>query len=326
MYFRKRKEAVPNVFDVKIATPVTKSANSNTKRARATTVGPIKSVKPKKSSVNTALAGDSKPKNITTEASKNESLPVSATPKDLAISASKKTEVELPVGAGIQMMREGPPVVSDYPPKNEKSKVKPAVSHQEVQPVVSDQVTKNEKSKVKADVTPIVNQTMPEETKKILETESNELPAKNGIKHTSNLAYAPKKKLMKVSIKIPAESTASNIPIPSKLTNMTRRVIKLKESISALSSLQRRILNPKNLIPEFSPEILEELKETDSRTLTEKFVALKTENLGLKKSNNDLQVQNAILNRRIIKEQEKTRMFPKATTIVPTSLEVLSPN
>eukprot|EP00842_Homolaphlyctis_polyrhiza_P001332 jgi/Hompol1/219/HPOL_002460-RA len=77
------------------------------------------------------------------------------------------------------------------------------------------------------------------------------------------------------------------------------------------------------------PEPLIHATAGDQETVEEKHLRLirgeldaeREERMNIERNNADLHQQIAILQKRVLKEQEKTKLFPKVTSIVPTSLE-----
>jgi hypothetical protein len=108
----------------------------------------------------------------------------------------------------------------------------------------------------------------------------------------------------------------SKLPMSTKANRKDALLKKIDHSLAELKALPQKLGKPNATNRQTDGD------SEDPLTLSERFLALKNEAMTLKKTNNDLNVQNAILNRRILKAQEKSKMYPKSTTIVPSSLEV----
>ncbi|KAL2919627.1 hypothetical protein HK105_200540 [Polyrhizophydium stewartii] len=65
----------------------------------------------------------------------------------------------------------------------------------------------------------------------------------------------------------------------------------------------------------------EQIEDRHLRLVKAELEAEREERMKIEKANADLHMQIGILQKRVLKEQEKTKMFPKVTSIVPTSLE-----
>jgi hypothetical protein len=151
----------------------------------------------------------------------------------------------------------------------------------------------------------------PEKTKEnILETKekvikSEELKVLNST--TAPHAIIPKNSTLKAHSKIPVNSE-KKIPPIGKMEISVHALARLKSQIRRedKASLNKKI----------------DLDEDESAPTSERVIELKYECICLRKRVQELLSQNAILNRRVIKEQERTKHIPKTTSIVPTSLEV----
>ena len=60
----------------------------------------------------------------------------------------------------------------------------------------------------------------------------------------------------------------------------------------------------------------------DATAIKEKMMEMHKNNVLLKKQVSELNSHNSTLQNRLLKEQEKGKLHPKVTTVVPTSLEV----
>ena len=71
---------------------------------------------------------------------------------------------------------------------------------------------------------------------------------------------------------------------------------------------------------------LPDIEAKSEASLKAEYELERQERSKLERSNADLHQQVAILQKRLLKEQEKTKSFPKVTSVVPTSLEVIITN
>ena len=122
----------------------------------------------------------------------------------------------------------------------------------------------------------------------------------------------------------------SKIPQPQKQlikTNVKKIDITLQQLRhfktkfkAELASILNKSKSSKSLINEDA--IFEELDFKDEDIIKERFKELQEQSLSVKKQNTELTSTVSNLQNRLLREQERGRLNPKVTTIVPTSLEV----
>jgi hypothetical protein len=122
-------------------------------------------------------------------------------------------------------------------------------------------------------------------------------------------------------------SKTSKIPIFSHRTPITTQ--KIDKTINSLRALQPRIrqeitplVRSTKSTSKDGPVVVAGSESDQNIPASEKIVTIRSENIELKKRTHELLLQNAILNKRVIKEQERSKNLPKSTSSVPTSLEV----
>jgi hypothetical protein len=88
-----------------------------------------------------------------------------------------------------------------------------------------------------------------------------------------------------------------------------------------LASILNKSKSSKSLINE-EDAIYKELDFKDEDIIKERFKELHEQSMSVKKQNTELTSTVSNLQNRLLREQERGRLNPKVTTIVPTSLEV----
>jgi hypothetical protein len=104
-----------------------------------------------------------------------------------------------------------------------------------------------------------------------------------------------------------------------RIDNTLNQLKTLKVKIKA--ELTQQISSPKRISASI-PADDEELDLSDESKFKDQLIELSRSTQSLKKQVNDLSAQNSMLQNRLLKEQEKGKLIPKVTSIVPTSLEV----
>jgi hypothetical protein len=146
---------------------------------------------------------------------------------------------------------------------------------------------------------------------KAIKSEINPIPA-----HKSLVVRVPKGK--------------SRLPVLKLKNGRLERMNLIKgieRSIYCLKTMYIRRLKAKNdPVTTMSAENLNDevvkSESLDLKAMRENYLQAKAETFELKKNLADLQTQNIILNKRVLREQTKASSIPKTTSIVPTSLEV----
>lgn len=134
-----------------------------------------------------------------------------------------------------------------------------------------------------------------------------------------------------IKAKLEPKESVSLIPTPNGKATTGQATKKLEQTLQQMGSLKVKIKNElqtkstSNRSGQADKNIEQDLSvDFKDENAVKSFIAeLQIANGALKKQVADFNSQNMYLQNRLLKEQEKGKLHPKVTSVVPTSLEVI---
>jgi hypothetical protein len=133
---------------------------------------------------------------------------------------------------------------------------------------------------------------------------------------------APKVKTPETILNKPEESRIPTRHAKKPVIDSAKRI---EHTLQQMGTLKTRLKHELKTRP--NKQIAEELNMdnfdfSDIAVIKEKLMEMHKNNCLLRKQVSELNSHNSTLQNRLLKEQEKGKLHPKVTTVVPTSLEV----